>query len=394
MGTASTMACITAALGLIPLRGGATAAAVSSTRLRIAEETGALAVKVATGESARGLQSILSRESFINAIIVLQAIGGSTNAVVHLLAIVNRHPALQGKITLQTIDEIGRKVPLLIDLKPSGDNYMTEFHNAGGMLALLHTLRPLLHLEAMTLTGRTLGETLDATPFRSFPLANEVIRPLSDPLYPSSSLVVLRGNLAPNGAVMKASASKDRRLLKHSGPACVFENSIDLAARIDKDDLEVSPESVLILKDIGPVGNPGMPEAGVIPIPRKLGAKGVKDMLRISDGRMSGTAGGTIVLHVSPESAMPESVFAVVRSGDIITCDVEKRLLQLSVSEAEIQKRISERATELKSKGEAAQGLSESASRRGYRGLYRRRVNQAHEGADFDFLTASGPKEW
>ena len=394
MGTASTMACITAALGLIPLRGGATAAAVSSTRLRIAEETGALATTVATAKPTRTLQSMLSLESFLNAITVLQAIGGSTNAVVHLMAIVNRHPALQGKITLETIDEIGRNVPLLIDLKPSGDNYMTEFHNAGGMLALLHTLRPLLHLEAMTLTGKTLGETLDSTPFRSFAASSEIIRPLSNPLYSSSSLVVLHGNLAPKGAVMKASASKDRRLLKHSGPACVFENSMDLAERIDTADLEVSPDSVLVLKGIGPIGNPGMPEAGVIPIPRKLGAKGIKDMLRISDGRMSGTAGGTIILHVSPESARPESVFAIVRSGDVITCDVVRRLLKLEVSDEEIQKRISERAAELKSKGEDAQGLSEPGSRRGYRGLYRRRVNQAHEGADFDFLTASGPSDW
>jgi dihydroxy-acid dehydratase len=233
MGTASTMACITAALGLIPLRGGATAAAVSSARLRIAEETGALAVKVAAAKPAQTLQSILSQESFVNAITVLQAIGGSTNAVVHLMAIVNRHPDLQNKITLQTVDDIGRKVPLLIDLKPSGDNYMTEFHNAGGMLALLHTLRPLLRLQAMTLTGMTLGETLDATPFRTFPVSREIVRPLSSPLYPASSLVVLRGNLAPNGSVMKASAAKDRRLISHSGPACVFENSVDLAERID-----------------------------------------------------------------------------------------------------------------------------------------------------------------
>ena len=271
---------------------------------------------------------------------------------------------------------------------------MTEFHNAGGMLALLHTLRPLLHLEAMTITGLTLGETLDATPFRSLPVSSEIIRPLSNPLYPSSSLVVLHGNLAPDGAVMKASASKDRRLLKHSGPACVFEDSVDLAERIDQAELEVSPDSVLVLKSIGPIGNPGMPEAGVIPIPRKLGTKGVKDMLRISDGRMSGTAGGTIILHVSPESARPESVLAVVRSGDVITCDVEKRLLKLEVSDVEIQKRVSERETELKRNGGYSQSLSEPASGRGYRGLYRRRVNQAHEGADFDFLTASGPKEW
>lgn len=394
MGTASTMACITAALGLIPLRGGATAAAVSSARLRVAEETGALAVKVAAAKPAQTLQTILSQESFINAITVLQAIGGSTNAVVHLMAIVNRHPDLQGKITLQTVDDIGRKVPLLIDLKPSGDNYMAEFHNAGGMLALLHTLRPLLQLQAMTITGMTLGETLDATPFRTFPVSREIVRPLSSPLYPASSLVVLRGNLAPNGSVMKASAAKDRRLISHSGPACVFENSVDLAQRIDTPELEVTPDSILVLKSIGPIGNPGMPEAGVIPIPQKLGAKGVQDMLRISDGRMSGTAGGTIILHVSPESARPESVLAIVRSGDIITCDVEKRLLKLEVSDEEIQKRLSDRAAEFKSRGVDAQGLDESTSRRGYRGLYRRRVNQAHEGADFDFLTANGPKEW
>jgi dihydroxy-acid dehydratase len=310
------------------------------------------------------------------------------------MAIINRHPALQGKITLQTVDDIGPKVPLLVDLKPSSENYMTEFHNAGGMLALLHTLRPLLHLEAMALTGMTLGETLDATPFRTFPVSSEVIRPLPNPLYQASSLVVLYGNLAQSGAVIKAAASKDQRLLRHSGPACVFENSIELAERIDTAELQVNPDSVLVLKSIGPIGNPGMPEAGVIPIPRKLAAKGVKDMLRISDGRMSGTAGGTIVLHVSPESARPESVFAIVRSGDIVTCDVEKRRLKLEISDKENQKRVSDREAELKSKGEDGQGLSEPASRRGYRGLYRRRVNQAHEGADFDFLTASGPKEW
>src|SRR3954468_9880633 len=183
MGTASTMACVTAALGFMPLRG-ASAPAVSSARLRIAEETGSNAVAVAAAK--RTPQEMLSKESFLNAIIVLQAIGGSTNAVVHLMAIINRHPTVQGKITLQTIDEIGRKTPLLVDLKPSGDNYMTEFHNAGGMLALLHTLRPLLHLSARTITGQTLGEVLDSTPFRSFPYSQEIVRPLSNPLYPAS----------------------------------------------------------------------------------------------------------------------------------------------------------------------------------------------------------------
>ncbi|KAH8665193.1 dihydroxy-acid/6-phosphogluconate dehydratase [Tricladium varicosporioides] len=385
MGTASTMTCVTAALGLMPLRG-ATAPAVSSTRLRIAEETGANAVAVAAAK--RAPQEILSKESFLNAITVLQAIGGSTNAVVHLMAIVNRHPKLHGMITLETFNEVGENVPLLIDLKPSGDNYMIDFHNAGGMAALLHTLRPLLYLQAMTITGQTLGEVLDASPFRAFSFSTEIIRPLSIPLYPRSSLVILRGNLAPKGAVIKASASKDRRLLQHSGPAVVFKNSTDLAQRIDDPDLHVTKDSVLVLQGIGPIGNPGMPEAGLIPIPRKLAAGGVTDMLRLSDGRMSGTAGGTIVLHISPESEVPNSVFGIVMNGDIITCDVEKRCLKLEVSSEEIERRIAEGRT-VTSVGEGIE--KQRKARRGYQGLYERCVNQAEEGADFDFLTASGP---
>ncbi|KAE8443620.1 hypothetical protein EG329_001553 [Mollisiaceae sp. DMI_Dod_QoI] len=388
MGTASTMACVTAALGFMPLRG-ASAPAVSSARLRIAEETGTNAVSVAA--SKRTPQEMLNKESFLNAITVLQAIGGSTNAVVHLMAIVNRHPKLAGEITLHTFDEIGRKTPLLVDLKPSGDNYMTDFHNAGGMLALLHTLKPLLHLEAMTITGQTLGEVLAENPFRTFPFSSEIIRSLSKPLYPASSLVVLTGNLAPNGAVMKASASKDRRLLTHSGPAVVFKNSADLAMRIDDPDLNVTKDSVLVLQGIGPIGNPGMPEAGMIPIPRKLSSQGVSDMLRISDGRMSGTAGGTIVLHISPESAIPESVFGIVRDGDLIVCDMEKRELRLQVSDEEIAKRIGERKVKMESDGDGV--WKQRKARRGYRGLYERCVNQAQEGADFDFLTAGGPPE-
>ncbi|KAE9400888.1 putative dihydroxy-acid dehydratase [Gymnopus androsaceus JB14] len=279
MGTASTMACITAALGLMPLHG-ASAPAVSSSRLRVAEETGGLAVKVAAAK--RAPQELLTKESFLNAITVLQAIGGSTNAVVHLMAIIGRHPQVQGEITLQTFDEVGRSVPMLIDLKPSGDNYMTDFHNAGGMLALLHTLRPYLHLAAMTITGETLGEILDKTPFRTFPFSQQIIRPLSDPVYPSAAIIVLHGNLAPSGAVIKAAASKDRRLLKHSGPAVVFQNSADLAKRLDNSSLPVTKDSVLVLQGIGPIGNPGMPEAGLIPLPRKLAAEGVTDMLRLS----------------------------------------------------------------------------------------------------------------
>lgn len=259
------MACILVALGMMPLKG-ATAPAVSSARLRIAEQTGATAVAMIKAGNALKPQRLLTRESFLNAITVLQAIGGSTNAVVHLMAIINRHPHVAGSITLDTVDEIGRKTPLLVDLKPSGANYMTDFHNSGGMAALLRELRPLLHLDAMTITGQTLGAVLDADSAIAVPpVPRELscIAPASDPIYPASSLVVLRGNLAPRGAVMKASASKNRALLAHSGPAVVFSGPADMARRIDAEDLDVQPDSVLVLQNIGPVGNPGMPEAGL-----------------------------------------------------------------------------------------------------------------------------------
>lgn len=405
MGTASTMACITAGLGLIDLKAGATSPAVSSTRLRVAENTGKCAVGLLRDKERFKPQQLLSYENFLNAIIVLQATGGSTNAIVHLMAIVNRHPAVKGRITLQTFDEIGAKTPLLVDLKPSGDNYMTDFHNAGGMLALMHTLRPLLYLNAQVYTGQTLGELLDQTPFQPFEYSRRIIRPLDDPLHQRSSLVVLHGNLAPQGAVIKASASKDRKLLEHRGRACVFKNSRDLAARIDSDDLDVTADSVLVLQGIGPVGNPGMPEAGLIPIPRKLGRQGVADMLRISDGRMSGTAGGTIVLHVSPESADPDSVLGIVQDGDFITCNVADRVLHLEVDKDEIERRIENRKKEKASSSKKVirggttagdQGQDPWQSRettRGYRGLYMRHVNQAEKGCDFDFLTADGPMD-
>ncbi|KAJ7090385.1 dihydroxy-acid/6-phosphogluconate dehydratase [Mycena belliarum] len=383
MGTASTMACITAALGLMPLRG-ASAPAVSATRLRIAEETGRNAVSAVSDKHRP--QQILSKESFLNAITVLQAIGGSTNAVVHLMAIINRHPDVAGTISLDTFDEIGRKTPLLVDLKPSGESYMMDFHNAGGMPALLQILRPLLHLSAQTITGQTLGELIDCSGSHDSPYSRQIIRPLSDPLYPCSSIVVLRGNLAPGGAVMKVSASKDRRLLNHTGPAVVFSNTVDLAHRIDDPDLPVTADSVLVLQSIGPIGYPGMPEAGLIPIPRKLGVDGVEDLLRLSDGRMSGTAGGTIVLHISPESIVDGSVFGIVHDGDLIRCDVEARILQLDVSDEEIARRIAERR-EAKEKSAEVQKVK----KRGYAGLYERSVNQAEFGADFEFLTAAGP---
>ncbi|OAQ96247.1 hypothetical protein LLEC1_03756 [Akanthomyces lecanii] len=388
MGTASTMACILAALGLMPFAG-ASAPAVSSTRLRIAEETGKHAVAACDKDNGLNPQELLSRESFLNAITVLQAIGGSTNAVVHLMAIVGRHPSVAGTITLDTVDEIGRKTPLLVDLKPSGENYMTDFHNSGGMLALLHQLQSLLHLKARTYTGKTLGEEIARVTPLSVPRELGCIQPLAEPLHPSSSLVVLKGNLAPGGAVMKASASKYRHLLKHRGKAVVFAGSADLAERLDDPGLDVTADSVLVLQNIGPVGNPGMPEAGMIPIPRKLAGNGVADMLRVSDGRMSGTAGGTIALHVSPEAADPSSVLGIVRTGDWIVCDVERRLLEVGISDEEISHRIEERTRKLTEEGTAPWHTRHGT--RGYRGLYLRSVNQAQHGADFDFLTASGP---
>ena len=375
--------------------GGASAPAVSSARLRIAEETGGNAV-AALKRDLRP-QKLLTRESFLNAITVLQAIGGSTNAVVHLMAIVGRHldTELVSSINLDTINEIGRQTPLLVDLKPSGDNYMTNFHNSGGMLALLRELRPLLHLNAGTVMGGTIGEQIDQATYIKVPRRLSCIQPFHEPLYPASSLVLLRGNLAPGGALMKASASKRRSLLHHSGPAVVFAGSADMAKRLDDPDLNVTENSVLVLQNIGPVGNPGMPEAGMIPIPRKLASKGVLDMLRISDGRMSGTAGGSIILHISPEAANPSSVLGVVRDGDIITCDVENCRLQIEISDEEIRRRIEKRKAEVEDSRNTETGVQPSwiarEKIRGYRGLYMRSVLQAEQGADFDFLTASGP---
>ncbi|KAL2125717.1 hypothetical protein VTJ04DRAFT_2082 [Mycothermus thermophilus] len=387
MGTASTMACVLAALGMMPIQG-ATAPAVSSARLRIAEATGTYAVQLA--KTRLQPQTILSRESFLNAITVLQAIGGSTNAVVHLMAIANRHPGVAGTITPQTVDEIGRKTPLLVDLKPSGDGYMTDFHNAGGMPSLLHALKPLLYLDVLTVTGQTLRQELARIPPQTH---STIIRSPNNPLYSSSALAVLhRGNLSPGGAaVIKASAARERRLLHHGGPAVVFDGAADLAARIDDPDLPVTSDSVLVLRGIGPVGHPGMPEAGLIPIPRKLAAQGVTDMLRISDGRMSGTAAGTIVLHVSPEGADPDSVLGVVRDGDTIIFDLEQRLLSVDLDDDEIRRRIEERREAMKRRGDQEVWLARHKER-GYRGLYLREVNQAEHGVDFGFMTAAGPK--
>lgn len=363
MGTASTMACIAEALGMT-VPGGASPPAVTADRIRIAEQTGTEAVRMARGGLT--IDKILTPAAFENAMRVLLAIGGSTNGLVHLAAIAGR---MGYDIDLQALDRMGRDTPVLLDLKPSGDHYMEDFHHAGGMATLLRELKPLLNLDALTVTGRTLGEEID----RAGPgFAQDVVRPRSNPIYPQGGIAVLRGNLAPGGAIIKQSAAHPR-LMEHEGRAVVFENAADLAHRIDSDDLDVTADDILVLKNIGPKGAPGMPEAGYIPIPRKLARAGVKDIVRISDGRMSGTAFGTIVLHVTPESAVGGPL-AHVRNGDRITLSVARRELTLQVGDEELARRARE------------QPVAVPTAERGYRKLFLTTVNQADQGVDFDFL--------
>lgn len=365
MGTASTMACIAEALGMT-VPGCASPPAVTADRIRVAEETGRQAVELA--QKGLTIDKILTPEAFENAMRVLLAIGGSTNAIVHLAAIAGR---MGLEMDLQALDRLGRETPVLLDLKPSGQHYMEDFHAAGGMATLLHELKPLLNLDAMTVTGRTLGEEIElAGPG----FKQDVVRSIDKPIYPQGGIAVLSGNLAPGGAILKQSAA-DARLMEHEGRAVVFENLEDLAARIDSDELDVNAEDILVLKNIGPKGAPGMPEAGYMPIPKKLARAGVKDMVRISDGRMSGTAFGTIVLHVTPESALGGPL-AYVRSGDRIRLSLSKRELSLLVSDEELANRMQQSPVQV------------PTAERGYRRLFLDHVLQADEGADFDFLQA------
>ena len=365
MGTASTMACIAEALGMT-VPGGASPPAVTADRMRVAELTGTQAVQLA--HTRLGIDQILTADAFENALRVLLAIGGSTNGLVHLAAMAGR---VGLDLDLDAFDRMGRETPVLIDLKPSGQHYMEDFHHAGGMPALLRELRPLLKLDALTVTGKTLGENLDMA---TAPFAQTVIRSVDNPIYPQGGIAVLRGNLAPAGAIIKQSAA-DPRLMEHEGRAVVFENSADLAARIDDPDLDVHAHDILVLKNIGPKGAPGMPEAGYLPIPQKLARAGVKDMVRISDGRMSGTAFGTVVLHVTPEAAVGGPL-AYVQTGDRIRLSVSERSLEWLVSPEELAQR------------QKAKPVTPPTSARGYRQLFLKTVNQADQGADFDFLRA------
>lgn len=366
MGTASTMACITEALGLTP-PGGASPPAVTADRMRIAEQTGRMAVDLA--QRRQTYRQTVSAASLENAFTVLFAIGGSTNGIIHLTAIAGR---LGIAIDLEKLDAISRNTPVLVDLKPSGQHYMEDFHRAGGVLTLMRELAPLLHLDAMTVSGKTLGQVLEEAP-PSFP--QDVIRPFDSPIYPEGGIAVLHGNLAPRGAIIKQSAAS-RTLMEHEGRAVVFENLEDLAARIDDDDLDVEENDVLVLRRIGPVGAPGMPEAGYIPIPRKLARRGVKDMVRLSDGRISGTVAGTVIVHVTPEAAKGGPI-ALVRTGDRIRLSVSGRRLDLLVSEATLAARRADR------EAERTEGNTPA---RGYRKLFLETVTQADQGCDFDFL--------
>jgi len=365
MGTASTMACVAEALGIAPPGNGSTPAP-DSRRLQLAEAAGRYAVELAERD-IRPVQ-ILTREAFDNAIRVLHAIGGSTNAVIHLVAIAGR---LGIELPLDRFDQLSRSTPFLLDLKPSGRFLMEDFHYAGGVPALVNELAPLLDLSAPTVTGRTLGENCAGAEVWN----REVIRPLATPLHSEGGLAVLRGSLAPGGAVIKPTAATPA-LLTHRGRAVVFENHDDLNRRIDDPNLDVRADDVLVLRSAGPVGGPGMPEWGFLPIPKKLLAAGVRDMVRISDARMSGTAFGTVVVHVSPESAV-DGPLAAVRDGDLIELDVPRRRLDLLVEPQVIAQRLT-----------AAAHASQPP--RGYRWLYAKHVLQAEAGCDFDFLRARG----
>ena len=361
MGTASTMACVTEALGLM-LPGAATPPAVSGQRSRLGVATGRRAVALAT--EGRPARDILTPAAFANALKVLAALSGSTNAVVHLLAIARRAGV---DMSLDDFHTAAQQVPLLVDCKPAGTGYMEDFDKAGGVPVLLKALEPMLDLDTAGVSGQTLGALLQDV---AAPGAwQTAIRTLDAPLGPASSLVVLKGSLAPDGAVLKKATSSPH-LHKHRGPAIVFEGPDD-AARVDDPALGITPEHVLVLRGAGPVAL-GMPEAGSMPLPKHLAAQGVEDMVRISDGRMSGTAYGTVALHVAPEAAVGGPL-ALVRDGDLIELDVEAGRLDLLVPEETLARR-------------RAEWNAPAAPTRGWRHLYAERVLQANLGADLDFM--------
>jgi dihydroxy-acid dehydratase len=370
MGTASTMACIAEALGMT-LPGTAAIPAVHADRLRAAEASGMRAMELALAEGASRLlpRDIITPDSVENALRVLLAIGGSTNAIIHLTAIAGR---LGIPVPLDRLNVLSDETPVLVDLKPTGAHYMEDLFAAGGLVGVLHELRPLLKLDTVSATGETLGERLDADRTH---VDHQIVRRFDDPFQANGGLVALFGSLAPRGAILKRSAA-DPSLFETEGRAVVFSSLEDLANRIDDEDLDVAANDILVLQNAGPKSPAAMPEAGYLPIPKKLARAGVKDMVRISDARMSGTAYGTIVLHVTPEAA-EGGPLALVRDGDRIRISVADRRLDLLVSDAELARRYEE--SDPKS--------VQPRYGRGYRNLYMTHVTQADQGVDFDFLT-------
>jgi dihydroxy-acid dehydratase len=366
MGTAATMMSLAEALGLT-LPGAASIPAPDSNHSKMATLTGKRAVEMVWEDLKP--RDFLTSASFDNAVVTLMAMGGSTNALIHLVAMAGRAGI---RLPLERFNEFSAKVPLLANVRPSGDKYLMEdFYYAGGLRALLHELRDLLNLDCGTVNGKTLGENLQGARIYN----EEVIRKRNRPLKESGGLVVVRGNLAPNGAVIKASATN---IVKHTGKAVVFDDYNDMAARIDRDDLDCDQDSVLVLRNAGPLGGPGMPEWGMLPVPQKLLKQGVRDMVRISDARMSGTSYGCCVLHVAPESYVGGPL-GLVKTGDLIELDVAKRELNLKVSADEMQRRKSAWKPPVR-KYERSYGV-----------IFAQHVKQADEGCDFDFLEGTAP---
>lgn len=369
MGTASTMACMVESLGLT-LPGAAAIPAVDSRKKLMAQLSGRRIVEMVKEDLK--LSKILTREAFENSIIVNAAIGGSTNFIIHLLAIAGR---LGVELKLEDFDTIGSKIPLLLNLKPSGKYLMEDFFYAGGLPVVIKELKKHLHNDVITVNGRTIGENNSAPVCYN----QDVIATIDNPLQQNAGIAVLKGNLCEDGAVIKPSAAT-KELMKHKGPAVVFETIEDYHNRIDDPDLNIDENSVIVLKNVGPVGYPGMPEVGNVDLPEKLLRKGIKDMIRISDGRMSGTAAGTVVLHVSPESAIGGAL-ALVKNGDMVELDVESRKLHLEISDEELEKRRKEWAR------------PKPVVERGYVKLYIDHVQQAHLGADLDILNGGSGDE-
>ena len=362
MGTASTMACMVEALGLT-LPGAAAIPAVDARKKVIAQLSGRRIVEMVKEDLK--LSKILTREAMENAIKVNAAVGGSTNFIIHLLAIAGR---IGVDLKLEDFDVIGSKIPLLVNLKPSGKYLMEDFYYAGGLPVVIKELKNYLHRDVITVNGNTLGENNQKTVCYN----EDVIATIDNPLQEQAGIAVLKGNLCENGAVIKPSAAT-KALMKHRGRAVVFETMEDYHQRIDDPDLDIDETCVIVLKNVGPVGYPGMPEVGNVDLPEKLLRKGVRDMIRISDGRMSGTAAGTVILHVSPESAVGGTL-AFVRDGDMIELDVEQRRLHLDVSEEELVSR------------KAAWKVPDPVAARGYVKLFIDHVQQAHLGVDMDVL--------